>query len=91
MENKKTTELLDLLDKLNKEIKSDSDEEIDWDEYEEICEELRLRFPFSEILGEKDCQNEFTLEERIDALEEDVKLLKRHKHDERSGDVMVRI
>lgn len=86
MENKKTTELLDILFGIEK-----RDTGKEWDEFGEAFAELRKRVPFSDILGQKDEANEFTLEERIEALEEDIKLLKRHKHDEKTGDVMTRI
>ena len=91
MENKTTTELLDLLFKLEKQSEKEDGNKFDWDKFEDVCAELRKRYPFSEILGVKEDQNDFTLEERIESLEEDVKLLKRHKHDEKSGDVMIRI
>ncbi len=89
MENKKTTELLDLIATIEK--KGELEDKFNWDEYGEACAELRKRFPFSEILGEKDDPNDYTLEERIEELEDKGKQLKRHKHDEKSGDVMVRI
>ncbi len=92
MENKTTVELLDLLWKEDKASeKGDKDGNFDWTKHGEICEELVERYPFSEILGVKEDRNSFTLEERIEGLEKDVKLLKRHKHDEKSGDVMTRI
>lgn len=74
MENKKTTELLDLVGQYEKKE--------DWDNFDKCAAELRQRFPFSEILG---------VEESIDNMKDDIKLLKRHKHDDKSGDVMVRI
>lgn len=90
MENKTTIELLDQISKL--EIKSNQkDGEIDWDKYGELTVELCKRYPFSEIIGEKDDKNDFTLEERIEELEETVKQLRRHSHHEKSGDVMIRI
>lgn len=91
MENKTTTELLDLLGKLDKEIEKDEDGKFDYDKYDEVIEEIKTRYPFSEILGEHSDPNDFTLEERIDSLEADIKLLKRHKHEDKSGDVMIRI
>ena len=87
MENKNTTELLDLLWKLE----SATEEKQDWDKYGEVIAELRKRPPFSDIIGQKDSANEYSLEERIENLEEDLKLLKRHKHDSHNGDVLVRI
>ncbi len=91
MENKTTVELIELISKLEKESEKDKDGRFDWDKYEEVSAELVKRYPFSEILGVKDDPNDFTLEERINELEETVKLLKRHKHEEKSGDVVVRI
>ena len=89
MENKDTTELLDLVATIEKQ--SESEDDFNWDEYGEACAELRKRFPFSEILGEKDDLNDYTLEEKIEELEETVKKLKRHKHDVKTGDVLIRI
>ena len=90
MENKTTTELLNLIQKLEIEG-NEAEGDYDWDKYGEVCAELRKRYPFSEILGVKDDNNDFTLEERIEDLEDIMKLFKRHKHDEKSGDVMTRI
>ncbi len=91
MENKTTTELLDLLFKLDKDIEKDEDGKFDYNNYDKVVIELSNRHPFDKILGKHPDPNDFTLEERIDSLEEDIKLLKRHKHDEKSGDVMTRI
>lgn len=85
MENKKTTELIDLLFKLN---------DNDWDEggkYDQIMEELETRYPFYNILNKEDDNSLPALKERIEDLESEVKLLKRHKHDTKTGDVLVRI
>jgi NH3-dependent NAD+ synthetase len=87
MENKTTTELLDLLYK----IENLPDDKADWDKYEEVLTELRTRNPFKEIIGESMENDEATLQEKVEELLEDVKLLKRHKHDINSGDVLVRI
>ena len=84
MENKKTTELLDLLVKL-----VDKEGNL-LDGYIEAYEELKSREPFSTILKSKYDTGE-SIEERIDYLEEEVKKLKRHKHDEKNGDVLIRI
>ena len=85
MENKKTTELLDLLSKLiDKQGKL-------LDGYEEVFEELKLREPFYSILHEEHEESLPALLERINNLEEQVKKLKRHKHDGKTGDVMIRI
>lgn len=91
MENKKTTELLDQLG-ANK--ISDVDKT-------SILLELQSREPFAsnymDVLwraGEMDkdlAGNLLEINARIDSLKNEIKLLKRHKHDEKSGDVMVRI
>lgn len=88
MENKTTTELLDLLQKFEK--KAAKKGEYNWDEYGEIFAELRKREPFRTIIGNEN-NGDPSLEERIEGLESDIKLLKRHKHDEHSGDVLIRI
>lgn len=85
MENKKTSELLDLLWRL------ENEENPDWDEVGDVRAELEKRPPFNDIIGVKDDKNDWTHAERLDSLDEDMKLIKRHKHDEKSGDVMVRI
>jgi len=90
MENKTTTELLDLLFKLDKKLEKDS-ESVDWEQYEAIVAIIKKRFPFNQILGELDDPNDCSLEERIESLEEELKKLKRHKHDEKTGDVLIRI
>jgi len=92
MENKTTTELLDLLYKIEQSEEEDKDFQKLWDMYDDVLAELEQREPFKKILGESEYPNDYlTLEEKVDELMEDVKLLKRHKHDERSGDVVVRI
>lgn len=84
MENKTTTELIDLLTKLvDKEGRLKEG-------YEEAYAELRKRSPFDQILKSEWETNE-SLQELVEQLVDDVKLLKRHKHDEKSGDVLVRI
>lgn len=82
MENKKTTELLDLLQKL---VEPDGHLK---EGYEECLEELRSREPFYSLLKPRDDE---TVSEELDALEGEIKKLKRHKHDEKTGDVMVRV
>lgn len=85
MENKKTSELLDLLKSLID--KSGSLKE----GYNEAYEELKTREPFFEILSE-DMDNSLPLlAEQIEVLREEIKKLKRHKHEEKTGDVVVRI
>lgn len=91
MENKKTTELLDLLWT----IENLPEDKQDWDKRTEVFDELIKRPPFNKMLGENEFESsnwgDMTLEERTAELSGDVKLLKRHKHDERTGDVVVRI
>lgn len=86
MENKTTTELIDLL---NKDF-SDSDYE-DGGEYDRIMRELKDRSPFQEILNEVYEESLPHLAGQVEYLQEQVKLLKRHKHDEKNGDVLIRI
>lgn len=86
MENKKTTELLDILHDLTTYSREYSkEEELMRDE---IQEELMLRQPFFS-LNMPDYETE--IKEIVKEFSEDIKKLKRHKHDERSGDVLVRI
>ena len=85
MENKKTTELIDLLHSLiNKEGELKKG-------YDEALEELESREPFWTILNEDSEESIPAILETIKGLEEEIKLLKRHKHDEKTGDVMVRV
>ena len=87
MENKKTTELLDLLQKLD-------EDKGDWKsggKYEQIMGELETRYPFVEILSEDDDRSIPSVWEKIEELESEIKKLKRHKHDEKTGDVLIRI
>ncbi|MFI8696715.1 hypothetical protein [Dietzia maris] len=85
MENKKTTELIDSLQNLTEE---------DWEvggKYEQVMEELKTREPFATLLN-PDYEGSLPyLENKTISLTEDVKKLKRHKHDEKSGDVLIRI
>ena len=83
MENKTTTELLDLLKSL-----VDKDGNLD-DKWSDVYDELKTREPFNLILSNS--ENEETLEDRIDDLEAEVKKLTRHKHDSKTNDVMIRI
>jgi hypothetical protein len=81
MENKKTTELLDLLNKITKDGT--------WnDEATKVSDELKSREPFYTLLNPR---NGITISDELDILEEDIKKLKRHKHDEKNGDVLIRI
>jgi len=84
MENKTTTELLNLLQSL---VDEDGKTK---EGYEEAYAELRKREPFESIL-ESEYQTGESLEEKVAELEADVKELKRHKHDEKNGDVLIRI
>lgn len=86
MENKTTTELIDLL---NKEF-SDADFD-DGGEYDQVMKELKNRSPFQEMLNEVYEESLPILAAQVQSLQNDVKLLKRHKHDEKNGDVLVRI
>lgn len=87
MENKTTTELLDLLSKL-------SEEKGDWKSggrYEQIMDVLRDREPFTQLLNSDYDESLPALWELVKNLQEEIKKLKRHKHDPASGDVMVRV
>lgn len=85
MENKKTTELLDLLQKLNE------DDFAEGGKYEQITKELYSRYPFVEILDEDFTRSLPAVWEEIEELKAEIKRLKRHKHDEKTGDVLIRI
>ena len=90
MENKTTTELLDILWKIEK--KGEKSGTGNWDEYEEAIAELRKRPPFDLIIGDRRDEGfDPSIEEKLEDTHGDVKLLKRHKHDDKTGDVMVRI
>lgn len=87
MENMKTTELID-------DINSCSDEKGDFREggtYEKLIGELEIREPFIQILGKDFDSSLPAVWEAIDEIRADIKALKRHKHEEKSGDVMIRI
>lgn len=82
LENKKTSELLDLLQTL-------VDEQGNLQEgYEEVREELLSREPFYSLNKPR---GDETISEELDEIDEDIKKLKRHKHDEKNGDVLIRI
>lgn len=90
MENKNTSELLDLLWKYERESEKTGDALPD--EYDDVVAELRKRPPFDRIVGNRQDEGyEPSIEEKPEEALDDVKRLKRHKHDERSGDVMIRI
>jgi len=85
MENKTTTELLEMLRTL-------TDDDYDTGgKYEQIIEVLKDREPFTNLLNDLYEASLPRAWDAIENLQEEVKLLKRHKHDERSGDVLVRI
>ena len=85
MENKKTTELIDLLTSL-------VDKEGNLKEgHDEALEELKSREPFWLLFDEDWEEGIPAIWEAINELREEVKLLKRHKHDEKTNDVMVRV
>lgn len=87
MENKTTTELLDLYKTL-----IDKDGNIlDQEKFDEWWELIKLREPFYQILHEDDEDSLPALRMEIDELKDEVKQLKRHKHDDKSGDVLIRI
>lgn len=85
MENKTTTELLDLLLKL-----TDKDGRLK-NGYEECLEEIKMREPFFTILNPDWEESLPALLERIKEIEDDIKKLKRHKHDKNNEDVLIRI
>lgn len=85
MENKTTTELIDLLHSL-------VDKKGNLKEgYNEAFEELKNREPFYILLNEDFDESIPAIMGYIKSLEAEIKLLKRHKHDEKNDDVMVRI
>lgn len=86
MENKTTTELIDLL---HKDFPDEAYE--DNGEYTLIIKELKSRSPFQEMLDNAYEESLPHLAEQVEYLQEQVKLLKRHKHDDKNGDVLVRL
>lgn len=80
MENKKTTELLDLIYKAEKKE--------DWEAVTEIREVLLEREPFYTASHD---DNGMLLSESLNETDKNVKILKRHKHDQKTNDVMIRI
>lgn len=80
-ENKKTSELLDLLPTL-----IDENGRLEAD-HEAVFEELKSREPFYSLIHPRDKE----VSEELQNIEEDIKKLKRHKHDDKTGDVVVRI
>lgn len=86
MENKTTTELLEILRKVG----NGAGEKYEQEKYQEAFAELCKRSPFWELLDDDYDEALPALIARVADLEEEVKKLKRHKHDA-NGDVMVRI
>lgn len=87
MENKTTSELLNLLDNLD-------EEKGDWKtdgKYDQIMDELKTREPFASMLNEDYDEGIPSLWDAVKEIQEAIKELKRHKHDPRSGEVMIRI
>lgn len=89
MENKTTTELLDLLWKIeSKELPTEKE----WEQHAAAYDVLITRTPYKQLLGEREYPNDQpTHEEALSDIAENIKLLKRHKHDNHTGDVMTRI
>lgn len=96
MENKKTTELLNLIGEYSvKERNEESLSDKETDDYIEALNELVERQPFSSIFEGYYSEEEKPIVEKLSDLEENFddfqKKIKRHKHDEKSGDVTIRI
>ena len=85
MENKTTTELLDLLKTL-----IDKDGNLD-DKWSDVWDEILEREPFYTILHPDGDGGIPALFLRVEELEAEIKKLKRHKHDEKNSDVLIRI
>ena len=90
MENKTTTELIELLRHGSRLVDKEGNI-LDEEKYNAVFAELREREPFFSLLNEDWEEGLPMAWEAIKELQETVKQLKRHKHDERSGDVMIRI
>ncbi len=87
MENKTTTELIDLLSKLSE----DKDDYKSGGSYQQIMDVLREREPFTELLNEEWDESLPSAWEAIKDLQDEIKKLKRHKHDSKTGNVLIRI
>ncbi len=85
MENKTTTELINLLASL-----VDKDGHLK-DGYDEAWEELKSREPFYTLLNDDYEESIPAILASIVEIKQDIKFLKRHKHDTTTGDVMIRI
>lgn len=99
MENKTTSELLDLIGKYDVKSRNDKDcSDKETDDWVEAHKELKLRSPFCFFLDKEEeyfDETKPSLQERIISLEENSedfeKKVRRHKHDPLTGDVMIRI
>lgn len=92
MENKTTIELLKLLENPPEEGDKNYDEYWKTDGiYEQAIDELKTREPFIQILGEDWETSLPSAWEEIENLKAEIKKLKRHKHDVKTGDVLIRI
>lgn len=92
MENKTTVELLTILENVPEEGSEKYDEF--WASggvYEQAIAALKNREPFTTLLGEMDELSLPSAWEAIERLQEQVKQLKRHKHDPNNGDVLIRM
>jgi hypothetical protein len=87
MENKTTSELLEILFKKG----TGAGDKYDQETQDAAFAELSKRSPFWEIFNEDWEESLPAAHAAIRELREEIKLLKRHKHDPKSGDVMVRI
>ena len=96
MENKTTTELLNLLGKWS--VKDRNEEEIsdkETENYVYALVELVQRTPFSFIFSGYPDEGKEPIVEGLSEIKENFDdfygKIKRHKHDEKSGDVVIRI
>lgn len=99
MENKTTSELLDLIGKYDVKIRNEKDvSDKETDDWVDAHKELKQRSPFNFFLDKEEeyfDETKQSLQERIVSLEENSedfeKKVRRHKHDPLTGDVMIRI
>ena len=84
MENKKTSELLDLLNECDEE-KGDYEAE---GKYAQIWDELQTREPFCFLIGSDNEDLSFTpsISNAVEEMRDDIKKLKRHGHKEGLGE-----
>ncbi len=85
MENKTTTELINLLSKL---VDGKGNLKDGWDE---CWEKLINREPFYTLMNSDSMVSNESLMKQIEELQGDIKKLKRHKHDPHNGDVLARV